>query len=327
MGIFVIQKWFNYQNRLLTTFTTRFEAKRFIRNVRNVEHQFKRLQEVIQTHKLKKIEDTEKEFIEAANKAIKEGYKLFTQDMLILEKVLDKLPKIPTIRAFLQRLIIKYKKNEDIRKELQISLKHLEHISIELKRKGGEEMRRIYKRLLNLVRAIETADKETAVQQAWNLFKTEGESYLAYWRIRRDVKLEIRSMFRVDKYKNAIAKDIDKLHNKDEKNKIITLKEAQEFRKKVTEEGKKEEETALGAFEYGFKVAMRTIIVLFPMISYMNRLYRENNQLAQRHLIPIQMAHDMDDKLMELFKKLDIEVREQIKEVHAVESDVKKLAA
>lgn len=322
MGVFVIQRMFNFQNRILSTLAMRFEAKKFVRDIRQMVGDYKKLSVVEAQHDLPKIENLEKHMTDRGGDAVREAYALFTHDMLALDKVIKTLPDTELYIKYLDRVKEKYKESKEVVKAIETIKKNLKNARTEILATGKAELREVYNKLLNIIKATETQDRETFMQTMIDTWRRESTSYFDYWMIRREAKEEIKQLPRVKKERDNVAETL-KLLRKWVNEKKLTEPKLKLIANKINTATENLVKHAKGAFQRGYRLAIRSIITLFTMIGYLNRLYKTNRVLADKHEIPIKMAEDMEKKISDIFLLEHKEAKEEVKEVHAVEEALK----
>jgi len=110
------------------------------------------------------------------------------------------------------------------------------------------------------------------------------------------------------------------------KKKGITTKEVKQFVEDMNKASQKCFDEVKDAFLKGTKAAVRSAIVMFTLIAYLNRLYKDEEKLAAQHEIPLATAQEMEKSVKDIFENADKEAHSLIQGVHAEQERIKKAA-
>ena len=76
------------------------------------------------------------------------------------------------------------------------------------------------------------------------------------------------------------------------------------------------------AFMNGYKIAMRSLIVAYTVLIYLNKLELSDEQFEKDHEIPKAMAVEIEKKIEKILTEEERDTAEEVKEVHAIEADL-----
>jgi len=326
MGFFIIRRMFYLQNRLINNLRMRWEAKVFRRDVKKIVDDYKELGVVEEKHDLRKIEKIEEHMAEKGGEAVREAYALFTNDMLALDHVARKLPDTQLYVKYIQRMKKKYRKNKEVVVKLEEVEKKLEKCIDEITASAMPELEQIYKKILQVIKGAETPDRENFMQQMNEFWRMDADKYFDYWLIRIEEKRELKDLSKVESESEKLADVIKDLQEKLEQGKISKVDDAMKYldetEKKIFAHIESIVKYAKDAFLNGYKFAMRSLLALFTMINYLNRLYMTNKKLAKQHDIPIKTAQKMEEKIKEILFTERKDAKLEIQALHAVEHDL-----
>ncbi|NQV08982.1 hypothetical protein HQ529_03975 [Candidatus Woesearchaeota archaeon] len=322
--VFIIQKMFNFQSRFLHSLTTRFTAKRFLKDVVTVVDDLEKLEGAKLEHNLKKIQDLEGDMTEKAADAIKKSYSIFIHDMLVLDKIIKTLPDTGPCVKYIDRIKEKYKGDKKLYSLLNSVEEKLINGRHKICDRAEDRIKRIYKKELQKIKAIESDDKETFMQGMVDLWRTDSTAYIHFLKMRYDVKKELKDLSLVKKSRDSIATNLRYLKLKVETNKL-TEKSLKDTITKINNETDNLVKEVNDAFDKGYDIVMRSMIMLFTMIKNLNKLYQIDETLAKQHEMPLEMAREIEAEVDKIFTDEGKEAKKEIKGLHAVLADVRKL--
>jgi len=322
MGIFVIQRMFNTAN-IFSYFAERQESRQFMNGVKALSRDKTKLKEAVEQHDLKKIGNVENHIINNGGKVVKAAYALFTHSMLITDSIIKALPDTKQHANFLQRVKERNKGNREVENAIDTAVKKMKNMRVEIVKEADPELKTLYKRLLALMKAAKTEDRQTFVQHVMGLLKTSEGNMIEYWMVRIEEARQYKDLPRVKKNRDAIAKELkiiwSEVHGKDKKADTKNLvKRIGNINNKV-EDIKKE---VKDAFMNGYKIAMRSLIVAYTVLIYLNKLELSDEQFEKDHEIPKAMAVEMEKKIEKILTEEERDTAEEVKEVHAIEADL-----
>jgi len=337
---YLIRRMFNWNNVWWNRLETRWEAKDLIHDVTKMEADFKEYKNVVMQHDLSKEEVIGQHMKDHGGDAVKKWFALTTSILIWIDNDLKALPDTTAHVKGLEKLKDVYKEAEknavskDTKREYQEILveiekaeKNLKNMRQQLLELGEKDLQRIYKDLLNVIKAVETPDRETFMTGVIDVWKRESTSLFDYLAIRMEVKDEIKDYNKIKQYRDEAAKALKLI---DEvlkgKKKGITTKEVKQFVEDMNKASQKCFDEVKDAFLKGTKAAVRSAIVMFTLIAYLNRLYKDEEKLAAQHEIPLATAQEMEKSVKDIFENADKEAHSLIQGVHAEQERLKTAA-
>lgn len=329
MSTFIIKRLFNYQNKVFTTIAVRYEARQFVNDVRNFQKEYEELKHAEMVHDLHEFEDIQKHMEKDAGKAVKKAFAMFTHNMLILDKIVRTSKNaLPNVNNYIYYLKTIEKRIPSTQKELRTKLESVQKLLLkekgEIQKRSQDEMKSIYKRILNLIEAAHTVDSQTFMERMIETWKVDSARYMDYWMIRKDARGEIQLLSAIRKEREDLGDEIDDMHKKFNKGRI-TVEKLDRVLEHIIEKSKKIKDHIIKCFDYGYNMALRSIIVLFSMVKRLNELYRDDEKLAEEHQIPMGLANDMEAEIKDILKEIMDREKDEIKELHAVTADIQRV--